>query len=80
MAEASLAALDFVAYLSLTLAYLVFAYYHLGPKYGRRNMLVYISMCSLGGSVLVIACKGCALHCRPRPPARPARSAVPRRR
>ena len=74
MAETFLVALDFVAYLSLTLAYLVFAYYHLAPKYGPRNMLVYISMCSLGGSVLVIACKAYAPHWRPL-----ARSTVPGR-
>jgi hypothetical protein len=27
------------------------------PKYGRRNMLVYISICSLVGSISVVACK-----------------------
>ena len=40
------------------MTYLVVAYVRLAPKYGRRHMLVYISMCSLGGSILVIACKG----------------------
>jgi magnesium transporter len=37
--------------------YSVFAIYKLSPKYGRKNPLIYLSICSLVGSVSVMAVK-----------------------
>ncbi|CAG8544990.1 6976_t:CDS:2 [Rhizophagus irregularis] len=38
--------------------YTVFAIYHIVPKYGRKDPLVYLSICSLVGSISVMSCKG----------------------
>ncbi|KAH6569687.1 hypothetical protein BASA62_004695 [Batrachochytrium salamandrivorans] len=35
--------------------------YYVGPRYGKRNMIVYISICSLVGSISVMAVKGFAV-------------------
>jgi drug/metabolite transporter (DMT)-like permease len=40
---------------TVTSIYLIF---WVGPKYGKENMLVYITICSLVGSISVMACKG----------------------
>ncbi|KAJ3300229.1 hypothetical protein HK104_003143 [Borealophlyctis nickersoniae] len=36
----------------------LFLIYRVGPVHGKKNMLVYIAICSLVGSVSVMACKG----------------------
>ncbi|CAG8584619.1 16997_t:CDS:2 [Funneliformis caledonium] len=36
----------------------VFAIYQIVPKYGRKDPLVYLSICSLVGSISVMSCKG----------------------
>ena len=38
--------------------YTVFAIYRIVPKYGRKDPLVYLSICSLVGSISVMSCKG----------------------
>jgi magnesium transporter len=35
--------------------------YFLGPKYGKKHMLIYITVCSLVGSISVMAVKGLAV-------------------
>ena len=55
------------AFLSYSLAVLVFALvmiYLVVPKYGRTNPYVYISVCSLVGSVSVMAVKGLGVAVR----------------
>ena len=54
-------------FLSYSLAVLVFALvmiYLVVPKYGRTNPYVYISVCSLVGSVSVMAVKGLGVAVR----------------
>jgi uncharacterized membrane protein YqgA involved in biofilm formation len=49
---------DFMVYLALVTLISLFCWLRLCPKYGRTNPLVYITICSLVGSVSVMACKG----------------------
>nr|KAJ3414944.1 hypothetical protein HK105_001631 [Polyrhizophydium stewartii] len=51
----------FLIYLFLVSAVSLYLIYYVGPKYGKRNMLVYISICSLVGSISVMAVKGFAV-------------------
>ncbi|GBC02908.1 hypothetical protein RclHR1_04890019 [Rhizophagus clarus] len=48
----------FLIYIVLVGCYTVFAIYHIVPKYGRKDPLVYLSICSLVGSISVMSCKG----------------------
>ncbi|GAA5918907.1 hypothetical protein JCM1841_006673 [Sporobolomyces salmonicolor] len=48
----------FMFYCFLVLCYSLYAIYKIAPKYGTSNPLVYISICSLVGSVSVMAVKG----------------------
>ena len=48
----------FATFAIVALLYILIAIWKIAPKYGRKNMLVFISICSFGGSLLVIACKG----------------------
>eukprot|EP00160_Parvularia_atlantis_P010769 Unigene20_Nuclearia_a/m.99 Unigene20_Nuclearia_a/g.99 ORF Unigene20_Nuclearia_a/g.99 Unigene20_Nuclearia_a/m.99 type:complete len:323 (+) Unigene20_Nuclearia_a:291-1259(+) len=48
----------FVAYMFTGIAVMAYFLWKLAPRYGQRNMLVYITVCSFGGSLLVIASKG----------------------
>jgi hypothetical protein len=45
-------------YVLLVTVWTFFAIYHLVPAYGKKTPLVYISICSLVGSVSVMAIKG----------------------
>lgn len=45
-------------YTFLVLVWSLFAIYRLVPAYGKKTPLVYISICSLVGSVSVMAIKG----------------------
>jgi drug/metabolite transporter (DMT)-like permease len=42
----------------------IYLIYWAGPKYGKENMLVYITICSLVGSISVMACKGFGIAIR----------------
>ncbi|KIY45040.1 DUF803-domain-containing protein [Fistulina hepatica ATCC 64428] len=48
----------FLLYVFLVLCYTLVGIYYIVPRYGRTNPLVYISICSLVGSVSVMAIKG----------------------
>lgn len=48
----------FLLYVFSVLIYTLVMIYAVAPKYGRSNPLVYISICSLIGSVSVMAIKG----------------------
>ncbi|KAF8605574.1 DUF803-domain-containing protein [Ceratobasidium sp. AG-I] len=48
----------FLFYVFLVLLWALFAIYRLVPAYGKKTPLVYISICSLVGSVSVMAIKG----------------------
>eukprot|EP00160_Parvularia_atlantis_P011731 Unigene230_Nuclearia_a/m.834 Unigene230_Nuclearia_a/g.834 ORF Unigene230_Nuclearia_a/g.834 Unigene230_Nuclearia_a/m.834 type:complete len:323 (+) Unigene230_Nuclearia_a:291-1259(+) len=54
----------FVVFLVLSLLFIVLMLWLVAPKHGRHNMLVYISVCSFGGALLVIACKGVGVAVR----------------
>ena len=45
-------------YCFFVLCFSLFMIYHVAPKQGNKNPLVYISICSLVGSVSVMAVKG----------------------
>lgn len=45
-------------YCLVVLCYSLYAIYRIAPKHGTSNPLVYISICSLVGSVSVMAVKG----------------------
>ncbi|KAJ3220006.1 hypothetical protein HDU67_007739 [Dinochytrium kinnereticum] len=48
----------FVIYMLIVTGTSLHLIYNVGPIYGKQNMLVYISICSLVGSISVMACKG----------------------
>ena len=48
-------------YIVFVAAVSVYLIYYVGPRFGKRNMLVYISICSLVGSISVMAVKGFAV-------------------
>ncbi|CAG8571396.1 13013_t:CDS:2 [Dentiscutata heterogama] len=49
---------SFSIYCVLVAVYTVFAIQRVVPKYGKKNPLVYLSICSLVGSISVMSCKG----------------------
>ncbi|KAH6599860.1 hypothetical protein BASA50_002731 [Batrachochytrium salamandrivorans] len=51
----------FMTYIVLVAAISLYLIYYVGPRYGKRNMIVYISICSLVGSISVMAVKGFAV-------------------
>ncbi|EGF78928.1 hypothetical protein BATDEDRAFT_17255 [Batrachochytrium dendrobatidis JAM81] len=51
----------FMIYIVFVAAVSVYLIYYVGPRFGKRNMLVYISICSLVGSISVMAVKGFAV-------------------
>lgn len=50
--------LAFVSYACIVLLASVVLVFHYGPRYGKENVLVYIAICSLVGSLSVMGCKG----------------------
>eukprot|EP01137_Pigoraptor_chileana_P034706 Opistho-2@27661 len=48
----------FIVYAVLAVAVSLFLVFFVAPKHGRTNILVYIMICSLIGSLSVMACKG----------------------
>jgi len=49
---------SFVTYSLFVAIYTAFTLWKIAPRYGKRNMLIYISICSFVGSLLVISVKG----------------------
>ncbi|KAA8894629.1 DUF803 domain membrane protein [Sphaerosporella brunnea] len=47
----------FLFYVALVIAFSLVMIYKVAPKYGKRNPLVYISICSTVGSLTVLSCK-----------------------
>ena len=50
--------LTFLSYLFIVAIIFLSIFFYFGPKYGQKNALVYILMCSAVGSLTVLACKG----------------------
>ena len=50
--------LAFVAYACIVLLISLVLIFHVGPRHGKENILVYIAICSLVGSLSVMGCKG----------------------
>ena len=48
----------FVMYVIVVVTSVFYLIYRIAPRYGRRNMMVYVGICSLIGSISVMACKG----------------------
>ncbi|CAB3993138.1 Magnesium transporter NIPA2, partial [Paramuricea clavata] len=48
----------FVAYACIVLLVSVVLIFHYGPRYGKENILIYVAICSLVGSLSVMGCKG----------------------
>nr|CAD7425295.1 unnamed protein product [Timema monikensis] len=51
----------FESYIVLVLIISVVIAFYVGPKYGHKNVAVYIILCSLVGSLTVMSCKGLGL-------------------
>nr|CAD7455748.1 unnamed protein product [Timema tahoe] len=51
----------FESYIVLVLIISVVIAFYVGPKYGHKNVAVYIILCSLIGSLTVMSCKGLGL-------------------
>ena len=47
-----------MVYMTLVAVISIYLIYQIAPVYGKKNMLVYITICSLVGSISVMACKG----------------------
>ncbi|KAL1925493.1 uncharacterized protein VTP21DRAFT_376 [Calcarisporiella thermophila] len=48
----------FLIYTIFVLVFTIFMIYRIAPKYGKKNPLVYLSICSLVGSISVMSVKG----------------------
>ncbi|KAI8808337.1 magnesium transporter [Cladochytrium replicatum] len=48
----------FLIYMIIVAGATLFLIYRVAPKYGKRSMLVYLSICSMVGSISVMAAKG----------------------
>ncbi|XP_021929559.1 magnesium transporter NIPA2 isoform X2 [Zootermopsis nevadensis] len=51
----------FITYVVAVVSVSVFVAFCLGPRYGHRNVVVYITLCSAVGSLTVMGCKGLGL-------------------
>jgi uncharacterized membrane protein len=47
----------FILYVIAVIGITLYLIYRMAPKYGKTNMLIYIGICSLVGSISVMACK-----------------------
>lgn len=47
----------FLLYVATVVCFSLFMIYKISPKYGKKNPLVYISICSTVGSITVLSCK-----------------------
>ncbi len=48
----------FMMYCLTVLVFCLVMIYHVAPRYGQKNPMVYMSICSLAGSVSIMAIKG----------------------
>ena len=51
----------FVLYALFAISFSLYLIFVLGPQYGQTNILIYIAICSLVGSLSVMACKGLSI-------------------
>lgn len=51
----------FLAYCLLVSAFAIFMIYWIAPRHGKKNPLIYISICSTVGSISIMAIKGIGL-------------------
>lgn len=51
----------FLCYVVLVIATTILIIFYIGPKYGHRNVVVYVTLCSAIGSLTVMSCKGLGL-------------------
>ncbi|GLH01446.1 Magnesium transporter NIPA2 [Gryllus bimaculatus] len=51
----------FIVYVMLVLMTFLAIAFYVGPRYGHRNVVVYIALCSAVGSLTVMGCKGLGL-------------------
>ena len=54
----------FIIYMSMTIGLSISIIVHFGPKYGNRNVTVYLILCSTIGSLSVMCCKGLGIALR----------------
>ncbi|TPX63909.1 hypothetical protein SpCBS45565_g06276 [Spizellomyces sp. 'palustris'] len=54
----------FLIYCLLVSGVSIYLIYKVAPKWGKKSMIVYISICSLVGSISVMACKGFGIAMR----------------
>jgi len=47
----------FLFYVTLVIVFSLVMIYKIAPKYGKKNPLIYISICSTVGSLTVLSCK-----------------------
>lgn len=52
---------DFIAYTVVVIGASIYLIFYVAPEYGQKNIMVYISICSLIGSLSVMACKGLSI-------------------
>ncbi|XP_068701597.1 magnesium transporter NIPA2-like isoform X2 [Montipora capricornis] len=62
--EVKLGSFGFVAYGVIVIIIALGLMFFYGPRFGKKNILVYISICSLIGSLSVMGCKGLGLVIR----------------
>lgn len=53
--------IGFVLYALFTISLAIYLIFAISPQYGQTNILVYIAICSLIGSLSVMACKGLSI-------------------
>ena len=53
--------LGFIVYVIVVVGVSVYLIYWVAPRHGQTNILVYILICSLIGSLTVVACKGLSI-------------------
>ena len=53
--------LDFIAYTLIVIGSSLYLIFYIAPVYGQKNIMVYILICSLIGSLSVLACKGLSI-------------------
>lgn len=53
--------IEFISYCVLSLISIFFLIFLFAPRYGNKNILIYILICSILGSYTVMSCKGIAL-------------------
>ena len=52
---------DFIAYTLIVIGTAVYLIFYIAPVYGQKNIMIYTLICSLVGSLSVMACKGLSI-------------------